>query len=434
MNYQEPASKEPLPLSAIPASAQETSPETPWPLSHFSGKLRAHIDRVTPTWVEGQLVEFNLRNGTAWMTLRDLEQEVSFSAVAWRNVAGGLAGTVTPGARVVALVKPNLYEKSGRLSLVTQQMQPVGLGDLLARVEQLKHQLASEGLFDAARKKPLPVLPARIGLITGRDSDAKKDILRNVHTRWAAAQFEIREVATQGPTAPAEVAAALVELDAHPEVHVIVIARGGGALEEVVLPFSDERLIRAVSQAQTPVVSAIGHEADRPLLDEVADVRASTPTGSAKLLVPDEALERSGLTEARSRMSSGVQRMISREYEALAAIRTRPALQRPETMISTRAEELNGLRRRALVSAEAAVGRAADWVSHTRARVTGLSPQSTLDRGYAVVQTTSTGSDINGRTIVRDASQLTPGAGVRVMVASGEFDADVTEVYEEKRA
>lgn len=434
MNYQEPASKEPLPLSAIPASAQETSPETPWPLSHFSGKLRAHIDRVTPTWVEGQLVEFNLRNGTAWMTLRDLEQEVSFSAVAWRNVAGGLAGTVTPGARVVALVKPNLYEKSGRLSLVTQQMQPVGLGDLLARVEQLKHQLASEGLFDAARKKPLPVLPARIGLITGRNSDAKKDILRNVHTRWAAAQFEIREVATQGPTAPAEVAAALVELDAHPEVDVIVIARGGGALEEVVLPFSDERLIRAVSHAQTPVVSAIGHEADRPLLDEVADVRASTPTGSAKLLVPDEALERSGLTEARSRMSSGVQRMISREYEALAAIRTRPALQRPETMISTRAEELNGLRRRALVSAEAAVGRAADWVSHTRARVTGLSPQSTLDRGYAVVQTTSSGSDINGRTIVRDASQLTPGAGVRVMVASGEFDADVTEVYEEKRA
>lgn len=434
MNYQEPASKEPLPLSAIPASAQETSPETPWPLSHFSGKLRAHIDRVTPTWVEGQLVEFNLRNGTAWMTLRDLEQEVSFSAVAWRNVAGGLAGTVTPGARVVALVKPNLYEKSGRLSLVTQQMQPVGLGDLLARIEQLKHQLASEGLFDAARKKPLPVLPARIGLITGRDSDAKKDILRNVHTRWAAAQFEIREVATQGPTAPAEVAVALAELDAHPEVDVIVIARGGGALEEVVLPFSDERLIREVSRAQTPVVSAIGHEADRPLLDEVADVRASTPTGSAKLLVPDEALERSGLTEARSRMSSGVQRMISREYEALAAIRTRPALQRPETMISTRAEELTGLRRRALVSAEAAVGRAADWVSHTRARVTGLSPQSTLDRGYAVVQTTSTGSDTNGRTIVRDASQLTPGAGVRVMVASGEFDADVTEVYEEKRA
>lgn len=424
MNYQEPHAKARAPLSAMPASSQETSEETPWPLSHFSGKLRAHIDRVTPTWVEGQLVEFNLRNGTAWMTLRDLEQEISFTAVAWRNVAGGLQEKgLAPGSRVVALVKPSLWEKSGRLSLVTHRMEPVGLGDLLARVERLKQQLAAEGLFDPERKKPLPVLPRTIGVITGRDSDAKKDILRNVTARWAAARFAVEEVATQGPAAPAEVAAALQRLDAAEGVDVIVIARGGGALEEVVLPFSDERLVRAVAQAQTPVVSAIGHEADRPLLDEVADVRASTPTGSAKLLVPEEALERENIAQARTRMSQGLQRRLAREAEWLETIRSRPALARPEEMITQRAEAVHSLRHRALVCTQTAVDRARDWVAGTRSRVTSLSPQSTLDRGYAVVQ--------HQRQIIRDAGQLQPEKTVQVMVARGEFSAVVTDVYKE---
>lgn len=425
MSYQEPAAKDRTPLAALPATSQDTSEDTPWPLSHFSGKLRAHIDRVTPTWVEGQLVEFNLRNGTAWMTLRDLEQEISFQAVAWRNVAGGLANKgLEPGTRVVALVKPSLWEKSGRLSLVTQRMEPVGLGDLLARIERMKQQLAAEGLFDPARKKPLPVLPATIGIITGRDSDAKKDILRNVTARWSAAQFEIREVATQGQMAPMEVSSALEQLDALDHVEVIVIARGGGALEEVVLPFSDERLVRAVAAAQTPVVSAIGHEADRPLLDEVADVRASTPTGSAKLLVPEEATEREDIALSRSRMSQGLERMLAREAEWLQAVRSRPVLAQPETMIQVRAEDLLGLRRRALVSAQTAVERARDWVESARVQVTSLSPQSTLDRGYAVVQ--------HQRRIVRSATGLGPGDSVQVMVAEGEFSAEVTEVKDTK--
>lgn len=252
MNYQQPHAKGRPSLAALPASSQDTSEETPWPLSHFSGKLRAHIDRVTPTWVEGQLVEFNLRNGTAWMTLRDLEQEISFTAVAWRNTAGALQEKgLAAGSRVVALVKPSLWEKTGRLSLVTQKMEPVGLGDLLARIERLKASLAAEGLFDEALKKPLPVLPRTIGIITGRNSDAKKDILRNVTARWSAAEFAVEEVATQGSMAPMEVASALERLDAREDVDVVVIARGGGALEEVVLPFSDERLIRAVAAAET---------------------------------------------------------------------------------------------------------------------------------------------------------------------------------------
>lgn len=408
-----------------PAQAQDTSAETPWPLSTYSSKLKAHIEMAPPTWVEGQLVEFNLRNGNAWMTLRDLEQEVSFSTVAWRTVAGGLNGTVSPGSRVVALVKPNLYEKSGRLSLVAQQMKPVGLGDLLARIEQLKQKLAAEGLFRPELKQPLPVLPLRIGLITGRNSDAKKDILRNTHARWAAAQFEIREVATQGPTAPQEVASALAELDADTSVEVIVIARGGGALEEVVLPFSDERLIRAVAAARTPVVSAIGHEADRPLLDEVADMRASTPTGAAKLLVVDETQERENLSQARERMSSGVERLLRRETDWLQAVRSRPVLAQPQDMLSVRSQELAGLRRRALFGMESALARGTDWVAQTRARVRSLSPQSTLDRGYAVVQAQREA----GWEVLRQAGTLTRGDQLSIMVASGELTARVEEIY-----
>lgn len=425
MNYQQPHAKGRPPLTALPASSQETSEETPWPLSHFSGKLRAHIDRVAPTWVEGQLVEFNLRNGTAWMTLRDLEQEISFTAVAWRNTAGGLQSKgLAPGSRVVALVKPSLWEKSGRLSLVTQRMEPVGLGDLLARIERLKASLAAEGLFDESLKKPLPVLPRTIGVITGRESDAKKDILRNVSARWAAAQFAVEEVATQGQMAPMEVAAALERLDRRDDVEVIVIARGGGALEEVILPFSDERLIRAVAAARTPVISAIGHEADRPLLDEVADVRASTPTGSAKLLVPDEAQERENLAAARVRMSQGLQRRLAREAEWLESVRSRPVMARPQEMILARAQEISGLRHRALVCTQTAVDRSRDWIAATRSQVTALSPQSTLDRGYAVVQ--------HQRRIVRQAAELSPGAEVQVMVSAGEFTAEVTEIHEEK--
>lgn len=425
MNYQPPHAKGRPPLTALPASSQETSEETPWPLSHFSGKLRSHIDRVAPTWVEGQLVEFNLRNGTAWMTLRDLEQEISFTAVAWRSTAGVLQTKgLGPGSRVVALVKPSLWEKSGRLSLVTQRMEPVGLGDLLARVERLKQQLAAEGMFDDALKKPLPVLPRTIGVITGRDSDAKKDILRNVTARWAAAQFAVEEVATQGQMAPMEVAAALERLDTREDVDVIVIARGGGALEEVILPFSDERLIRAVAAARTPVISAIGHEADRPLLDEVADVRASTPTGSAKLLVPDEAQERENLAAARVRMSQGLQRRLAREAEWLDSMRSRPVMSQPEEMIRARAQDIQGLRHRALVCTQTAVDRSRDWVAAARAQVTALSPQSTLDRGYAVVQ--------HRRRIVRRAAELAAGEQVQVMVSAGEFTAEVTEINEEK--
>ena len=355
------------------------------------------------------------------MTMRDLDQEISLPLAAWRNVAAGIDPTVQQGSRVVARVKPNFWLKAGRLTMNVLEMKPVGLGDLLARVELLRRRLAEEGLTSPARKRPLPVLPGVIGLITGRDSDALKDVLRNTHLRWPAAVFELREVAVQGPDAPRQVVAALAELDADPAVDVIVIARGGGALEEVVLPFSDEALVRAVAAAGTPVVSAIGHEADRPVLDDVADLRASTPTDAAKRIVPDAAQEALGLAHARERMAAAVERRVRGEAEGLAALRSRPVLAHPHVMVDARAEDLGRWRDRARMSLGHRLARETDAVAALRARVRALSPQQTLDRGYAVVQ--------HAGRVVRRADEVAPGAHLDILVAAGRLEADVTDTH-----
>ncbi|HSL37987.1 MAG TPA: exodeoxyribonuclease VII large subunit, partial [Arthrobacter sp.] len=240
--------------TTVPGTAAETSPDNPWPLQLLSQKLKMHIDRAPSAWVEGQVIELNRRGTNAYLTLRDIDAEISLPASVWTNVLDRQETPLERGSRVVALIKAEFWLKTGRLNMSVKDIRPVGLGDLLARIERLRHALAAEGLFSDARKKRLPLLPHRIGLITGRDSDAKKDVLRNAALRWPAVEFEIREVAVQGNTAVAQLIAALRELDAHPEVDVIVIARGGGALEDL-LPFSNEELIRAVSDAATPVVS-----------------------------------------------------------------------------------------------------------------------------------------------------------------------------------
>ena len=407
--------------AAVPERAGDTSPDNPWPLARLSENLKRHIERAPATWIEGQLIEVKNNRGNVYMTMRDLDQDVSLPVNAWRNVASTFGEGIAPGARVVARVAPNFWLKAGRLSMTVSHMRPVGIGDLLARVERLRRQLGEEGLLDAARKRPVPVLPQCIGLITGRDSDAKKDVLRNTHLRWAAAQFEIREVAVQGPSAPRELAAALAELDALAHVDVIVIARGGGALEEVVLPFSDEQLVRAVAAAQTPVVSAIGHEADRPVVDDVADLRASTPTDAAKRIVPDAAVERAGIAEMRLRLARGVERRVLTGEQELAQLRSRPVLASPEVMVDTRAEELAGLTDRARRSLGLRLDREADAVDHLLARVRSLSPQQTLDRGYAVVR--------HGDAVVRDAADVAVGDGLDLLVASGRLDAQVTAVH-----
>ena len=395
--------------TTVPATAAETSPDNPWPLQLLSQKLKMHIDRAPSAWVEGQVIEMNRRGTNAYLTLRDIDAEISLPASAWTKVLDRQEIPLERGSRVVALIKAEFWLKTGRLNMSVKDIRPVGLGDLLARIERLRHALAAEGLFSDARKKRLPLLPHRIGLITGRDSDAKKDVLRNAALRWPAVEFEIREVAVQGNTAVAQVIAALRELDANPDVDVIVIARGGGALEDL-LPFSNEELIRAVSAASTPVVSAIGHEADRPILDDVADLRASTPTDAAKRIVPDVVEELARVRQARDQLRRGAIRLVDRETDRLASLRSRPVLASPEVMVSTRHDDVERLKGRSQAAVTTAVVRAADQLVHLKAQVRALSPQKTLDRGYAVVQLAGAGSAPGvRRDVVRHPDQAPSG-------------------------
>jgi exodeoxyribonuclease VII large subunit len=410
-------------VSSLPATAAETTPDSPWPLRVFSEKLKAHIERSPDVWIEGQLLEANIRNGHAYLTMRDVDVEYSLSVNVWASVMRTLDSRPEVGARVVARVRPNLYLKTGRLSMTASDLRPVGLGDLLARLERLRQSLGAEGLFDPARKLPLPVLPHRVGLITGRNSDAEKDVVRNASLRWPGVEFEIRNTAVQGVNAVREIVAALRDLDAMESVDVIVIARGGGALEDL-LPFSAEELVRAVAAAGTPVVSAIGHEADRPILDDVADVRASTPTDAAKRIVPEVGEERKRIEQARLRLDRAVHQFVERESHRVESLRSRPVMANPAGMVDVRAEDVARWRGRSLQSMRNALARGSDAVAHLRAQVRALSPQQTLDRGYAVVQRA-------GGAVVRDPAEAPAGTELAVRVARGRFAAVALETTTE---
>lgn len=409
---------EPPERKVLAPTAAATTPDNPWPLQLLSQKLKTHIEKAPPAWVEAQVIELNQRANVSYLTLRDIDAEVSLSVTVWGSVLNRLEAPLERGSRVVAQLKPDFWLKTGRLSMQGQDIRPVGLGDLLARIEKLRQALAAEGLFDPRRKKPLPLLPRRIGLITGRNSDAMKDVLRNAALRWPAVEFEVREVPVQGVNAVTGVIGALEELDADPRIDVIVIARGGGSLEDL-LPFSHESLVRAVAAASTPVVSAIGHEADRPLLDEVADLRASTPTDAAKRIVPDVGEELRRVDQARTQLNRRIKEMLDREGERLAYLRTRPVLANPQSMLTARHDDVAALGSRALTAVRTQVGRHADQLVHLRAQVRALSPQKTLDRGYAVVQ-------LGDRSIVRSPEQANAGTPLKIRVAGGDFAAIAT--------
>lgn len=402
-------------------TAGQTSPENPWPLHLLSNKMHDYIARCVPAWVEGQVIELNNRGRVSYVTLRDVDQEVSVSVTVWGSEMAKVAGHIDRGSRVVLQLKPDYWVKTGRLSMQGSNIKPVGVGSMLERIEQLRAKLQAEGLFDARRKKPLPLLPHRIGLITGRDSDALKDVVRNTSLRWPAVQFEIREIAVQGVNAVSQVTAALAELDALPQVDIIVIARGGGSFEDL-LPFSEEAMVRAVAAAQTPVVSAIGHEADSPLMDHVADLRASTPTDAGKRIVPDVAEERLMFTQICAQLERSVAQWVERERFGLAQLRNRPVLVDPASALLARAEDLERLRTRARAAVSQRVVRSRDEVAQLRARVSALSPQQTLERGYVLMQT-ETGQ------LVRDATLLSPGDTVKVRAATGSLDATITHIH-----
>ncbi|HQY34359.1 exodeoxyribonuclease VII large subunit [Actinotalea sp.] len=403
-------------MTDLPARAIETTPEHPWPVRHLSAKIAEYVHKMPGVWVEGQVVQLNKRAGMAFLTLRDVDADVSLSVSAQPRVLGEL----TEGAHVVVHATPTFWSKRGTLQLQADEFRAVGLGELLARIEHLRRVLAAEGLFDADRKVALPFLPGVVGLVCGRDSKAEHDVVVNARARWPQVLFEIREVAVQGVRAVAEVSAAVAELDADPRVEVIVVARGGGSVEDL-LPFSNESLVRAVAACRTPVVVAIGHETDAPLLDLVADYRASTPTDAAKRIVPDVGEERTRVTQARTRVRAAITQLLRGEAERLAAVRSRPVLARPENLIEGYELEVARLRADARRSVADTLRAGAADVERLAAQVRALSPAATLERGYAVVQRVADGA------VVRSSDEVAAHDRVLVRVASGRFEAEVVE-------
>jgi exodeoxyribonuclease VII large subunit len=391
----------------------ETSFESPVPVRTVLQLVGGWIGRLGRVWVEGQIAECAVRGNAVFLTLRDPIAAVSVRVICSRQVFDAAEPTPADGARVVIFARPDFNANRGSFALTALEIRAVGVGELLARLEKLRRQLASEGLFSAERKRVLPFLPNVIGLICGRDSAAQRDVMQNAGRRWPAVRFRVEQTAVQGPYATGELIDALGRLEADPEVDVIVIARGGGSLEDL-LPFSDETLIRAVAASRKPVVSAIGHEQDTPLLDYVADVRASTPTDAAKRVVPDVAEQLALITQLRDRARRSVTGWLDRETAWLAAVRSRPALADPVREIERQAERVDALRQRARMSLDASLTRGRDDVAHTRARLLALSPASTLRRGYAIVQHAGDG-------VVRGAAEVEPGETLTVRFAADQL-------------
>ncbi|WP_327115120.1 exodeoxyribonuclease VII large subunit [Streptomyces sp. NBC_01341] len=402
--------------------ALTTSPEAPLPVGDVSRLIGGWIDRLGAVWVEGQITQLSRRPGAGvvFLTLRDPSHDISVSVTCFRQVFDRIADVVTEGARVVVLAKPEWYAPRGQLSLRATEIRPVGIGELLVRLEQLKKSLAAEGLFALDRKKPLPFLPQLVGLVCGRASAAERDVLENARRRWPAVRFEVRNTAVQGVHAVNQVVQAVKELDGMPDVDVIVVARGGGSVEDL-LPFSDEELIRTVAACRTPVVSAIGHEPDSPLLDLVADLRASTPTDAAKKVVPDVGEELDRVQQLRDRGLRTVRGLIEREERGLAHALGRSSMERPHRMVDERASEIDALVGRGRRVLGHLLDRADSELAHTRARVVALSPAATLERGYAVLQRP------DGHVVRSPADAGAPDDELRARVSEGEFTVRVAE-------
>lgn len=408
-----PASGGPRPLKAA-----DTTPERPWPVRHLAPKIADYIAKMPPVWVEGQVLNLKKWNTLYFLTLRDTDLDMSLSVTVPAASMRPLADKIADGAHLVVHARPQFHAKKGTLTFAADDVRLVGLGELLARIEHLKGILGAEGLFEPSRKRALPFLPTTVGLIVAQQGDAEHDVVSNARARWAAVDFEIRRVTVQGPRAVPEVSAAIVELDADPRVDVIVVARGGGSFEDL-LPFSNEALVRVAAACRTPLVSAIGHHLDTPLLDLVADFRASTPTDAAKRIVPDVSEERSRITQARLRSRGALVARLQREQAGLDQLRSRPVLKTPTTLVDQHEHRLEALRESGRRALHTDLVHGLAEVAGLAAQVRALSPAATLDRGYAVVQRT------DGH-VVRDPAEVTAGDDLRVRVARGELTASVT--------
>ena len=397
----------------------ETSSEAPATVRTVSEAIKEYVERLGPIWIEGEISELNERSGMmAFMRLRDPSVDMSISVMCHKSVIAAVK-PLPDNARIVMYAKPSWYTKNGSLSFSAREIRQVGVGELLARLEALKNQLAGEGLFHSDRKVALPLLPQVIGLICGRNTDAEKDVVENAKRRWPSVRFEIREVTVQGAAAVSEVSEALRELEANKDVEVIIITRGGGSFEDL-LPFSDEGLVRLAASCETPIVSAIGHEKDSPLLDLVADYRASTPTDAAKRVVPDISEEIAMIEAMRDRARRTLVNRLDLEATRITNFRNRPVMKDPHVLITTRAEIIAGLRDRSNRSFGSSLKLAKEELKQIKARVRALSPQSTLDRGYSVVQ-------LADGQIVTDPKMLKAGDELRLRLAKGETKATVLD-------
>ncbi|MDT0278389.1 exodeoxyribonuclease VII large subunit [Blastococcus goldschmidtiae] len=392
-----------------------SSPEAPWPVRTVARKVADWIGRLGEVWVEGQVAQLSRRGNaaTVFLTLRDPVADLSVPVTCHRDIADRPGLELTEGSRVIVRARPDYYVARGSFSLRATEIRAVGLGELLARIERIRQLLAAEGLFDAVRKRPLPFAPAVVGVITGRDSAAERDVLVTARRRWPAVRFAMHNCAVQGPQAAANVIDGLRRLDADATVEVIVVARGGGSVEDL-LPFSDEGLVRAIAACRTPVVTAVGHETDTTLVDHVADVRAATPTDAAHRIVPEIGEQRRLVEGLRNRARHLVTARLEQQERWLESVRTRPVLASPDRLLHGRADDFAQLRTRSRRTVVHRVEGAERDLEHARARVTALSPAATLERGYAVVQRAD-------GALVRDPAEVGDGERLRVRVSGGRL-------------
>ena len=397
--------------------APGSCPENPFPVRAVAIRVKGWIDRLGAVWVEGQLTQINLRPGakTVFMVLRDPAADMSLTVTCSPALVAAAPVPLTEGTRVVVCGKPNFYTGRGSFALRLSDIRAVGVGELLARIERLRRLLDAEGLFDPRLKRPVPFLPSAVGLITGRASHAERDVTTVASARWPAVRFVIRNTAVQGPSAVAQIVEALRELDADPDVAVIVVARGGGSVEDL-LPFSDETLCRTIAACRTPVVSAIGHEPDNPLCDLVADLRAATPTDAAKKIVPDAAAEQALIADLRRRTGQALRNWVHREQRVLAQLRNRPVLADPHAALTTRADEVARARATARRDIARFLDAQTERVTHLSARLATLGPAATLARGYAVVQAVPASGPAR---ILRSVADAPTGTRLRVRLADG---------------
>jgi exodeoxyribonuclease VII large subunit len=378
-----------------------------------------YIARLGPVWVEGQVAEINMRGGLSFVSLRDVASDATLKLFTWERSTLEVTPAIEQGSRVIAQVKADWWKNKGTLQFKVMQIRMVGLGELMARLEALRDTLAAEGLFAPERKKPIPFLPRRIGLVCGKNSDAKHDVIENARRRWPDANFEIREVKVQGVTAVREVSDAITELDAIDDIDVIVVARGGGSFEDL-LPFSDESLVRTISKAQTPIVVAIGHEEDRPLVDYVADYRASTPTDAASKIVPDVLEELAYINALRNQGFALLTTTIARHGQELATLRAKPALANPSVLIDQRLSANTSLREQLHSRVSTRIQLGAAEIRGIQGTLRALSPQGTLDRGYAIVR------DAN-QNVIKAVGQVKPGEVLTIRISDGEFTVRITD-------